>query len=261
MSALQSPDSSCPHLDQAPLQVARTSTWGAILFAMCFPGVMACIYFVLLPRLDLGSGAKVVVAVAYTASKIIQFAFPLFWVICVERRRLSFARPGTGGWRLGLAFGLVVAMLIWVLYLGVFKNSALLASTPAMVHNKMSQFQIDTPGRYLLFTLFLAGFHSLMEEYYWRWFVFRELRQRIGVWPANVLSSLAFMAHHVVILAAFLPERFWSAVVPFSLGVAVGGGMWAWIYQRTQSLYAAWISHLLIDAAILAVGYDMVFVG
>ena len=222
---------------------------------------MAWIYFVLLPRADLGDVAKPVAATAYAASKVIQFAFPLLWIVCVERRRLSFARPGTGGLRIGMAFGLAVAAAVWVLYFGFLKHSALLASTPAMVHNKMSQFQIDTPGRYLLFTLFLAGFHSLMEEYYWRWFVFRELRQRIGVWPANVLSSLAFMAHHVVILAAFLPERFWSAVVPFSLGVAVGGGMWAWIYQRTQSLYAAWISHLLIDAAILAVGYDMVFVG
>jgi uncharacterized protein len=260
MSAQQSADNPGPKLDKVS-QISGRSAWGAILFAMCFPGVMAWIYFVLLPRADLGDAAKPVAATAYAASKVIQFAFPLFWIACVEHRRLSFARPGTGGLRIGMAFGLAVAAAVWVLYLGVLKHSALLASTPAMVHNKMSQFQIDTPGRYLLFTLFLAGFHSLMEEYYWRWFVFRELRQRIGAWPANVLSSLAFMAHHVIILAAFLPERFWSAVLPFSLGVAVGGGAWAWIYERTQSLYAAWISHMLIDVAVLAVGYDMVFVG
>ncbi|HMC90729.1 MAG TPA: CPBP family intramembrane glutamic endopeptidase [Gemmataceae bacterium] len=260
MSAQQSPDNPGPRLDKAS-QISGRSAWAAILFAMCFPSVMAWIYFVLLPRADLGDAAKPVAAAAYAASKVLQFAFPLLWIVCVEHRRLSFARPGTGGLRIGMAFGLAVAAAVWVLYFGFLKHSALLASTPALVHNKMSRFQIDTPGRYLLFTLFLAGFHSFIEEYYWRWFVFRELRQQIGVWPANVLSSLAFMAHHVVILAAFLPERFWSAVVPFSLGVAVGGGMWAWIYQRTQSLYAAWISHLLIDAAILAVGYDMVFVG
>ena len=41
--------------------------------------------------------------------------------------------------------------------------------------------------------------------------------------------------------------------------VAAGGAMWAWLYQRTGTIYSSWISHLLIDAAILIVGYDMVF--
>ena len=70
-------------------------------------------------------------------------------------------------------------------------------------------------------------------------------------------SSLAFMAHHVFVLAYYFPGRFWIAAVPFSLGVAFGGGLWAWLYHRFQSLYAPWVSHLLADAAIMVIGYDM----
>ena len=44
-------------------------------------------------------------------------------------------------------------------------------------------------------------------------------------------------------------------------GVATGGAVWAWLYERTGSLWAAWLSHLLVDTAIMAVGYDLVFVG
>ena len=73
------------------------------------------------------------------------------------------------------------------------------------------------------------------------------------------LSSLAFMAHHVIIVATFFPGRFLTLAVPLSFGVAVGGAFWAWLYDRTGSLYPAWLSHLLVDAAILAVGYTMVF--
>jgi membrane protease YdiL (CAAX protease family) len=100
----------------------------------------------------------------------------------------------------------------------------------------------------------------LLEEYYWRWFVFGWLRRQTPLLVAQLLSSLAFMAHHVVILAVFFPGRFWTAAVPFSLCIAGGGFVWAWIYERSGSIYAPWLSHLLIDAAIMAVGYDLLFV-
>jgi membrane protease YdiL (CAAX protease family) len=43
-----------------------------------------------------------------------------------------------------------------------------------------------------------------------------------------------------------------------SAAVAVGGAMWAWLYQRSGSIYAPWLSHLLIDAAIFTIAFDMV---
>ena len=44
----------------------------------------------------------------------------------------------------------------------------------------------------------------------------------------------------------------------FSLATAVGGAFWAWLYNKTGSIYGPWASHLLIDAAIFAVGYDLI---
>ena len=40
--------------------------------------------------------------------------------------------------------------------------------------------------------------------------------------------------------------------------MAVGGAAWAWLYERTKSIYASWVSHLLVDAAIFVVGWDLV---
>jgi membrane protease YdiL (CAAX protease family) len=67
------------------------------------------------------------------------------------------------------------------------------------------------------------------------------------------------MAHHVVVIGRFFPNDFWSATVPLSLCVAGGGAFCAWLYHRSGSIYAPWISHLLVDVAVLGVGYDMVF--
>jgi membrane protease YdiL (CAAX protease family) len=64
------------------------------------------------------------------------------------------------------------------------------------------------------------------------------------------------MAHHVILLATYFG---WSSpwTYAFSLAVAVGGAVWAWLYERSGSLVGPWLSHLVVDAAIFLVGYDL----
>jgi membrane protease YdiL (CAAX protease family) len=100
-------------------------------------------------------------------------------------------------------------------------------------------------------------FHSLFEEYYWRWFVFRQLRRLAPLWPAVVISALGFMAHHVIVLHEILKSAPWLAWL-LSLAVAAGGGFWAWLYERSGSIFGPWLSHLLIDAGIFWIGYDLI---
>ena len=64
------------------------------------------------------------------------------------------------------------------------------------------------------------------------------------------------MAHHVILLAAYFqwtsPSTYW-----FSLAVATGGVVWAWIYERSQTLWGPWLSHALVDAGIFLIGFDL----
>ena len=48
-------------------------------------------------------------------------------------------------------------------------------------------------------------------------------------------------------------------MVFFSASVAIGGAVWAWLYDRSGSLLGPWLSHILIDAAIFIIGYDLIF--
>ena len=74
--------------------------------------------------------------------------------------------------------------------------------------------------------------------------------------PVAVVQT--FMAHHVVVLGVYFPGHFWTLAVPFSLGIAVGGVVWAWLYERTDSVWSPWLSHALVDAAIFVIGWDLV---
>jgi membrane protease YdiL (CAAX protease family) len=220
---------------------------------------MAWVYFIVLAPPGTSSPNRLALA-AYAAGKIVQFGFPLFWVWAFSTGRLRTLAPSFRGLPLGLVFGVIVAGGVLSAYFLALRGSPILQETPDSVRAKVATFEVATPMRFLVLAVFIAGIHSLLEEYYWRWFVFGELRNVMSVTSALLLSSLAFMAHHVVVLAVYFPGKFFAAALPFSFCVAAGGAVWAWLYQRTGSIYSAWISHLLVDAAILIVGYDMVFV-
>jgi membrane protease YdiL (CAAX protease family) len=229
----------------------------ALAFAMTFPTFMAWIYFVVLA--GGGEGVNPAVMAAFAVGKTVQFGFPLVYVALTARDQLR-PRPPTGqGLLLGFAFGVVVGAGMFGLYAVLRTYTNLLADTPSMVAGELREFQVDSAARYLPFALAFCLGHSLMEEYYWRWFVFGWLKRWTPLWVAIAVSSLAFMGHHIIILNKYFPGRFWTAALPFSLCVAVGGAVWAWLYHRTQSLYAAWVSHAVIDAAIFAIGFQMVW--
>jgi len=132
------------------------------------------------------------------------------------------------------------------------------ASFLETVRQKVSGMNLDTPLRFAALGVFYSLIHSYLEEYYWRWFVFVRLRDYLPDGQAMLVSSLGFMAHHVILLATFFG---WDSPLTwlFSAGVAIGGYVWAWLYRHTGNLLYPWISHLIVDAAIFTLGYFLVF--
>ena len=114
------------------------------------------------------------------------------------------------------------------------------------------------PLGYAILGGFYAVVHSFLEEYYFRWFVFGRLRELLRFAPAAIVSGLAFMAHHVIVLYVFLGPSLHTAFL--SLCIAAGGFIWAWQYERSRSLLGPWISHMIVDTGIFLVGYHMLFV-
>jgi membrane protease YdiL (CAAX protease family) len=232
-----------------------------LVFALVFPTLSSWAYFELFAAPEgTSDGGNWRTQAAWVSGKAIQFAFPLIWVWVVEGSWVWPSKPTQAGLELGLGFGLLVGGAALLLYYGLLRSHHLMAQAPEMMSDKARDFGISSPARYLLLAGFLSIVHSLLEEYYWRWFLFGRLRMRIPYMAAIVVSAAAFAAYHVINLAAFFPGKFWTFVVPLSTCIAVGGMVWAWLYARTGSIYAPWVSHLLVDVAIFAIGYDLLFV-
>ena len=224
----------------------------AVVVALGFPTLMTWVYFVGLA--DSPAGLQ---QTAMTVGKVLQFAFPLVWVLAIQRRRLAWSRPNVRGLAWGAGSGLLVLAAALFVYHGWLKPEGVLREAGEAIVKKVVGFGIHNWPQYAALGVFYSLVHSLLEEYYWRWFVFGQLRRLTSVGTAIAVSSLGFMAHHVVVLSHY----FGLLSVPtlmFSLAVAAGGAFWAWLYHKSDSLYGPWLSHLLVDAAIFIVGYEMV---
>ncbi len=234
-------------------RVSRRADATALWAAALFPSLATWLYFVVLSK-----HPSAAVQAAYAAEKIVQFSFPVLWVAWVQRRKLRLPSPNSAGVGEGLALGVAVLAGMLLLYFLWLKPTGYLAADIESIRAKATALGMGTPARFILGGVFLSSFHALMEEYYWRWFLFGELRRFVPVAAAVVLSSLAYAAHHVILLAVYFGGLS-RATILFSVCVAIGGAAWAWIYQRSGSLLGPWLSHLVIDAGIFVVGYDLLW--
>ncbi|GHT17750.1 hypothetical protein FACS1894189_4250 [Planctomycetales bacterium] len=244
--------------------LTKYSGW-IIAFALIFPCCFTLLYFVLLAGSPNGFQKS-----AYVIGKIIQFTLPIIWVglVCHSEKSRECQSPDVSRepwfrFLEGIIFGILVFTAMFAIYwfylrfpgCGLDKDSA----ARAMILNKMTHLGITDGRLFLLLGLFYSIIHSGLEEYYWRWFVFGQLRkQSENFLFAAIVSSLGFTLHHVVILGTYF--GFDSPLCYLaSFGVGVGGFYWAWLYHRSRSIRGTWISHGIIDAAIFCIGYALCF--
>lgn len=219
----------------------------ALAFTIVFPSVLTLGYFVVFAGHPLATPLAGV-------GKVLQFGFPALWVFVVAGEKFQWKRPKLNGIPLGAGFGVFIAALMIALAMLVLKPSGFLDEPAVKIQLKIRELHLDSLPMYLGASVFYCVGHALMEEYYWRWFVFKRLQPFIGVPSAIVISSLGFMAHHVIVLAVYFR---WDSpgTYIFSACVAIGGAVWAWIYSRSDSLYAPWVSHMCVDTGIFTLGY------
>ncbi len=112
------------------------------------------------------------------------------------------------------------------------------------------------------FTIYLVGsaywifINSLLEEFVWRGFVYRQCEILVSSPIAVLLSALFFTTHHTVSLLAYFD---WRATALGSCGVFSAGAVWSWCYLTYRSIWPGYISHVFADLAIFIVGLQLIF--
>ena len=148
---------------------------------------------------------------------------------------------------MGFGLGLLIAAVICAGY-GIFGHWI----DPETVRTSAEESGFGTPIRYVGLGFYFMFVNSILEEFVWRWFVFRRCETLFGGGGAVVASALFFTLHHVFVLAAQVD---WRVTILGSVGVFTGGALSSWCYLRYRSVWPGYLSHAIVDLAILGVGW------
>ncbi len=217
--------------------------WLALALLVPAPtlGVLAAMVW---PGGDLGRAV-------YLVAKAWLVGLPVAWHVLVDRGRPGWSPPRRGGLVVGSLLGLatvaVIAAAWWV---------ASDALDPTEIRRAVAGMGLETRQAFLLAALGWIFVNSVLEEYVWRWFCYRQM-EAVSTPPVAVLgSAAAFTLHHVVALSTYLAPL-WVAVA--SLGVFAGGALWSLLYRRYRSVWPGWLAHAGADVAIFGIGWFVLF--
>ena len=184
----------------------------------------------------------------YGATKLLLLVWPLLWLGGLRIIRFEKHSPQL---LLSLGLGILMCAPIFAIYF-VYQD----LFTAASFTEKATDFGLTSPAFFIAFAVLFSAAHSLLEEYYWRYFVFRGLTIKLKWVPAALVASVAFAGHHYFVLSEFFPLHL---TLLFGTAVGVGGFLWCALYRQTGSLLGSWLSHAMVDASLMTVGYFLLF--
>jgi len=165
---------------------------------------------------------------------------------------LGLTGPGTGR---GMLLGLGLAVLTGIV-INLFFNltDGALPTRDALV-DTLAAWGVG-PTRYGPLFLFMALVNGPAEELFWRGFVATELADLPSRRWALLVPTICYASYHgvTVLLLAGSPG---SAVIMLS-GVLMAGGLWAWLRERTGSVWPALINHAAATYFYVATAWSII---
>ena len=189
----------------------------------------------------------------FILSKFWIVLLPLIWRKFVEKHPLSLSPAKHGGWIPALWTGIPIALMVYGAFLLVRQLGWV---DEGMVRERAELTGLAKPAIFIGAALYWISINSLLEEYVWRWFVFRQFEKIMGGRLAVIASALGFTLHHIFAIAA---QFDWKINLLASGGVFLGGVIWSWLYLKYRSVWPCWLSHAIVDVPIFVAGWLIIF--
>ncbi|MEQ9372665.1 MAG: CPBP family intramembrane glutamic endopeptidase [Coleofasciculus chthonoplastes F3-SA18-01] len=189
----------------------------------------------------------------FSLCKVWLLALPLVWFIWVDHGKFRLCLPK----KHELLVGTILGLLMFAIILSAYWLLGQQWIDGMDVRTKAKQAGITSPKIYLGGALYFTFINALIEEYIWRWFVYKKCEVLVSGTKAVLLAAMLFTLHHIIALAAYTAD--WGVVLLGSVGVFIAGAVWSWCYLTYRTLWSSYISHILADLAIAIVGWHLLF--
>jgi membrane protease YdiL (CAAX protease family) len=224
----------------------RLAFGGFVAFLIINSAMLVLLAPILHLERGLTAGTLVVAALSTDIAMVAVIYFRLVMPGAVTWAELGL-RPLPLGYvlRMGLAAGL--AGLVVVDIVGTLLSQIGLRS------NQIEQFQaVLTEGPLAFAALLIAAgiVAPIVEELFFRGFIFGLYRRRKPLWQAYLISVVLFAVLHNEPSRMDLPQ-----MAALSIGICLLALMLTWLYQRTGSLYPGMLAHAVNNTTGLILLY------
>lgn len=221
----------------------KTTIW-IILATVLSCAVMALVDGVLHP----GYGVKTVV-------KLTLFLFVPFTLAVVDRA-VSIRGLFRSG-RKGLMTALILGFALYGLILGAYFVADLFWDFSAIAR-QLSTTQGVSAENFLYVAIYISVFNSLLEEFFFRGFLFTNLKRSASRPLAYGFSAGMFALYH----AAMMIGWFHPVVYVLVIGaLAAAGVLFNWFHEKFGTLYVPWFVHMFANLAINTIGFLLLTLG
>lgn len=156
-------------------------------------------------------------------------------------------------------FRLDKSTLKWGALLGIGVFSVVVGSyflTRSFVDLSMVTVELEgrlhiDAGNFIAVAVYIASCNSLLEEFFFRGFLFFRLKTLVSPLWAHITSSIIFAFYHVGIMLTWFD---WWVFALCMLALVIGGVIFNLLNVKSETLYPSWICHACANVGINLVG-------
>ena len=145
----------------------------------------------------------------------------------------------------GLLIGSTFLMAIYLFFITLSRQLI----DPLSMTDTLNRWNVDSGNLFVFLFIMIVG-NSILEEVYWRGYVFSRLINLTRPWNTVLLTALFYTSYHLI-----------TTITLFSLAhglllssvIFLAGVFWAYLRIRYESIIPAVISHLLADLGLMLI--------
>ncbi|TCT20920.1 CAAX prenyl protease-like protein [Melghiribacillus thermohalophilus] len=150
-----------------------------------------------------------------------------------------------------LKTGILLGFLSALTIIGAYLMLQSVIDPSAIINDLKTRLDI-TFQTYILVALYIAFGNSLLEEFYFRGFIFFKISQNGNKTFAYIYSALLFSLYHLAIFAVWFDV---SLLLLALVGLFSIGLIFNYLNTKSGNFLNSWIVHIMADIAIVSIGF------
>ncbi len=154
----------------------------------------------------------------------------------------------------GLKISALLGICIYIVVVGTYLFLNSFADLSAIQSSLENNLGINKDN-FIIIGLYVSVINSFLEEWFFRGFIFNELKKAHRTF-AYIFSSLSFAVYHIAIMDGMFNIGILLLVL---IGLFIGGCIFNYLNEKNNNIYSSWFCHSFANFAMNTIGFLIFF--